>query len=245
MATYKTAVPQDVCMDVLGDVITRDRRSDSTALSAPTVGRCYDYRRFCTTAWKTGNFLRYLGVRDGAGVAVADDPLPEPVLTLYGAAALGAVVSFDPPTDVGADVRALVVPAGDVDAYGFGPETKEIVYGDPPEDPSISYFERDVWSENPTAPPDQVAPADPLLRTAVGTYTHGEVLQAARRVIGRHGIDADSVVAVRGSFADPTVAVAGLVAPVVAGAAVSIGPDADGTCVVGGSKSDIDTVGLR
>lgn len=242
MATYKPAVLQRVGMDVLGDVIARDRRSDSTALSVPAVGRRYDYRRFCTTAWKTGNFLRYLGVRDGAGVAVADDPLPEPVLTLYGAAALGAVVSFDPPADVDADVRALTVPAADVDAYTFGPETKVVVYGDPPDDPSVSYFERDVWSENPTAPPDRVEPTDSLLRTATGTYTHGEILGAARRVIKRHGIDADSVVAVRDPFADLTVVVAGLVAPIVAGATVSIGPDADGTCVVGGSKSDIDTV---
>jgi hypothetical protein len=244
MATYKSAVLQRVGMDVLGDVIARDRRSDSTALSAPAVGRRYDYRRFCTSAWKTGNFLRYLGVRGGAGVAVADNPLPEPVLTLYGAAALGAVVSFDPPAEVGSDVRALVVPVADVDAYAFGPETKAVVYGDPPDDPSVSYFERDVWSENPTAPPDRIEPTDPLLRTAAGTYSHGEILGAARRVIERHGLDADSVVAVRGSFADLTVAVAGLVAPFVVGAAVSIGPDADGTCVVGGAKSDIETVGI-
>ena len=77
-------------MNVLGDAIARDRRSDATALVAPAVGRRYDYRRFCTSAWKAGNFLRHIGVRGGAGVAIADDPLPEPVLTLYAAASLGA-----------------------------------------------------------------------------------------------------------------------------------------------------------
>lgn len=229
-------------MDVLGDAITRERRSDTTALAAPAVGRRYDYRRFCTSAWKTGNFLRYIGVRGGSGVAVADDPLPEPVLTLYGAATLGAVVSFGPPAEIGADIRAVVVPAADADAYAFGPETKQVVYGDPPDDPSVSYFERDIWSENPTAPPDHVDPNDPLLQTGENTYSHDEVLRAARTVVDRHGIDADSVVAVHGSFTDPTVVVAGLVAPIVAGATFSVGPDADGTHVVGGSKSDIDTV---
>jgi hypothetical protein len=231
-------------MDVLGDAVARERRSDATALLAPAVGRRYDYRRFCTSAWKTGNFLRYLGVRDGAGVAVADDPLPEPALTLYGAAALGAVVRFGPPAEIGSDVRALVVPAADVDAYAFGPETKAVVYGDPPADPSVSYFERDIWSENPTAPPDRVDPDAPLLRTAEGTYSHAEVLRTARTVIDRHGIDPESVVAVRGSFTEPTVVVAGLVAPIVAGAAISLGPDADGTHVVGGARNDIDTIDI-
>jgi hypothetical protein len=230
-------------MDVLGDAIERDRRSDATALSVPAVGRRYDYRRFCTSAWKTGNFLRHLGVRGGVGVAVADDPLPEPVLTLYGAAALGAVVRFGPPAEVEDDVRVLVVPAADIDDYTFGPETKGVVYGDPPEDPSVSYFERDIWSENPTAPPDRVASDDPLLRADGETYSHGEVLRAARAVIDRHGIDGNSVVAVRGSFAVPTVVVAGLVAPIVAGAALSIGPHADGTFVVD-AKSDVGAVGL-
>ena len=229
-------------MDVLGDAIARDRRSDSTALSAPAVGRRYDYRRFCTSAWKTGNFLRHVGVRGGAGVAIADDPLPEPVLTLYGAATLGAVVSFGPTEAVGREVRALVVPASDAGRYSFGPETKQVVYGDPPTEPAVSYFERDIWSENPTEPPDHVDPSDPLFRTAEGTYTHAETLRAARTVIDRHGIDEADTVAVRGPLAEPTTVVAGLVAPIVAGAALSIGPDTDGAFVVGGAESDISGV---
>ncbi len=229
-------------MDVLGDAIARDRRSDSTALSAPAVGRRYDYRRFCTSAWKVGNFLRHVGVRNGAGVAVADDPLPEPVLTLYGAASLGAVVSFAPPEAVGREVRALVVPAADAGRYSFGPETKQVVYGDPPTEPTVSYFERDVWSENPTEPPDHVDPDDPLFRTVDSSYTHAETLRAARTVIDRHGIGADDTVAVRGPLAEPTTVIAGLVAPIVAGAALSIGTDADGALVVGGAESDVSGV---
>lgn len=232
-------------MDVLGDAITRDRRSNATALVAPALERRYDYRRFCTSAWKAGNFFKLIGIRGGAGVAVADDPLPEPVLTLYGAASLGAVVRFGPEREVGSDTRGVVVPASAADDYTFGPETKQVVYGDPPSDPSVSYFERDVWSENPTEPPDRVDPEDPLLRTEDDVYTHGAVLRAARTVIDRHGIDADSAVAVRGSFTDPTVVVAGLVAPIVAGAHLAVGPGAEGDCVVGGQKSDVDTLAIE
>ncbi len=232
-------------MDVLGDAIARERRSDSIALSAPAVGRCYDYRRFCTSAWKVGNFLSYIGVRSGAGVAIADDPLPEPVLTLYGAAALGAIVEFDPPASVDAATRAVVAPTAEIGPYSVGPETKRVAYGDPPEDPSISYFERDIWSENPTPPPDRVDPDDPLFRIDDRTYTHETVLEAARAVIDHRAIEADSVVAVRGPFADPSVAVAGLIAPIVAGARLSIGPEAGGTHVVDGSKNELKTLGIE
>jgi len=170
-------------MDVLGDTIARDRRSDRPALSVPAVGRSYDYRRFCTSAWKVGNFLRHLGVREGVGVAVADDPTAEPVLTFYGAASLGAVVRFDPPRTIESDTRALVVPAAEIDGYEVGPATKRVAYRDPPTDPSVSYFERDVWSENPTEPPTHVDAGEPLLSAGGVSYSHGEVLNAARSVV--------------------------------------------------------------
>jgi acyl-coenzyme A synthetase/AMP-(fatty) acid ligase len=88
-------------MEVLEDLVARDRRSEATALRVPAVGRSYDYRGFCTAAWKVGNLLRHLGVRHGSGVAIGDDPMPEAVLTLYGAACLGAVVRFDARPDPG------------------------------------------------------------------------------------------------------------------------------------------------
>lgn len=232
-------------MDVLGDTIARDRRSDRPALSVPAVGRSYDYRRFCTSAWKTGNFLRHLGVRDGVGVAVADDPTAEPVLTFYGAASLGAVVRFDPPRTIDSDTRALVVPASEIDEYEAGPETKRVAYRDPPSDPSVSYFERDVWSENPTEPPMHVDAEDPLLSAGGVRYSHGEVLEAARTVVEEHALGSTSIVAVRGSLADPAVVVAGLVAPIIAGAALSIGPESSGTLVVGGGESDVDPIEIE
>ena len=226
-------------MDVLGDAIDRQRRSSDTALRAPAVGRAYDYRRFCTSAWKVGNFLRHLGVRGGAGVAIADDPIPEPVLTLYGAALLGGVVRFGPKGSVGDDTRALVVPVEELGECDAGPATKQVAYGGKPDDPSVSYFERDVWSENPTEPPDHVTPEEPLLATPEATYSHGDVLDAASAVIDDHGLGPDDEVAVRGTFTDPGVVAAGLVAPIVAGGAVVVGPEAEGDLVVGGANSDI------
>lgn len=210
---------------VLGDAVGRDRRSDAPALRAG--GREYDYRRFCTTAWKTGNLLRNEGVRSGMAVAVADDPAPEAVLAFYGAALLGGVVGFGPGA-LGDRTRALVVPTADLGAYDAGARTRGVAYGTEPADPGVAYFERDVWSENPTEPPDRVEPGDPLLRTPDREWTHGEVLDAARAVADEWGLEPGDEVAVRGPFAHPGTVAAGLVAPVLAGAVVLL-PDGDGT----------------
>jgi hypothetical protein len=228
-------------MDVLGDAIGRERRTSETALRAPAVGRSYDYRRFCTNAWKVGNLLRHHGVRGGATVAVADDPLPEPVLTFYGAALLGAAVRFD---STATNPKALVVPESEVENHDPEPGTKIVAYGARAEDPSVAYFERDVWSENPTQPPDRIAPSDPLVATGEGTYTHEEVLTAAERVVDAAGLEPGDEIAVRGSFADPGVVAAGLVAPILAGGAIVLGAESTGDLVVGGEDSDVATDSL-
>lgn len=220
-------------MQVLGDAVARDRRSDAPALRGGTSGRTYDYRRFCTTAWKVGNLLRNEGVRGGMTVAVADDPSPEAVLTLYGAGLLGATVTFDPADREDAP-RALVVPADRLDAYEPDPRTRVVVYGGEPPTPDVAQFERDVWSENPTRPPDAVDPARPLLRRGETTYSHEAVLAAARTAADSVDLGPDDEVAVRGPFGEPGVVAAGLVAPVVAGATVLL-PAAE-TC-------DADDVG--
>jgi hypothetical protein len=226
-------------MDVLGDAIGRDRRSSDPALRTPAVDRNYDYRRFCTNAWKVGNFLRHHGVRGGATVGIADDPLPEPVLTFYGAALLGGIVKFAPSVDT--SPRALVVPETEVDSYDPEPGTKVISYGNRHDDPSVAYFERDVWSENPTQPPDRIAPTDPLVWADGQIYTHGDVLTAAERVVENASLERGDEVAVRSSFADPGVVAAGLVAPIVAGGTVVLGSESTGDIVVGGPSSDVAT----
>lgn len=229
-------------MDVLGDLVHRDRRSDATALRAPAVGRSYDLRRFCTTAWKVGNFLPHLGVRAGSIVGIADDPVPESVLTLYGAGLLGAVARFETPaaTTNPDDLRALVVPSVDLDEYEVVPRTKCVVYGDAPGNPNVSYFEREVWSENPTMPPVSVSPGDPLLETTEGRFTHADLLAAGKNVIEALDITPGDEVAVRGSFSVPGIVAAGLVAPVMAGASAILGRTSEGDYVVGGDDSDVN-----
>ncbi|MWG35635.1 hypothetical protein [Halomarina oriensis] len=212
-------------MDVLGDLVARPRRSDDRALVVPSLGRTYDYRRFCTTAWKVGNFLRHLGVRSGRGVALVGVDAPEPVLSFYGAALLGAPVTFDPPTDEPVDARALVVPFDRVEEYEAPPGTQRVAFGDAPDDPTVAYFERDVWSENPTEPPDRVAPRDVLLRTDDGAYSHATVLDAAGRVVDEWGLTASDTVAVRAPFSRPGTVAAGLVAPLLAGGSILLPDD--------------------
>jgi hypothetical protein len=220
-----------VTVRVLGEAVSRDRRSDAPALRA--TGREYDYRRFCTTAWKTGNLLRNEGVRSGMSVAIADDPAPEAVLAFYGAALLGAAVGFGPDA-LGERTKALVAPTPSLDDFDAGPRTRRVGYGSEPADPSVAYFERDVWSENPTEPPDRVDPEDTLLTTPDSTFTHGEVLDAARRVREEWTLDPDDAVAVRGSFTHPGTVAAGLVAPILAGAVVLLpGEDGVGDYAVG------------
>jgi hypothetical protein len=225
---------------VLGDCVARDRRSDRPALRHPGSGRAYDWRRFCTTAWKVGNYLRNEGVREGVVVGVAADRVPEPVLTLVGVSMLGATVRFDPP-ERGAqgDLKALVVPAARVEDYDHPAGTRYVAYGDEPADPSHAYFEREVWSENPTAPPDIVRPETALLAVDGDTVTHGAVLDAARAVVDEWDLDADDTVAVRGPLTHPGVVAAGIAAPLLARGEILL-PDgeATGDCAVLGSDAD-------
>jgi hypothetical protein len=228
-------------MEVLKDLVARDRRDESTALRAAESGRSYDYRRFCTTAWKVGNLLRHHGVRRGAAVVIADDPAPEPVLTLYGAACLGAVVQFGQRPDAADAPSAIVGPSAALNHDAVTPATEQVAYGDAPADPSVGYFDRDVWSENPASPPDAVDPGDLLLETDCDAYTHHRVLDAAASTVERHGIGPDTTVAIApaASFTRPGVVVAGLVGPILGGGTVAVGPGADGDVIVGGPDADV------
>lgn len=217
---------------VLGDLVARDRRTDATALRAlgGERDRSYDYRNLCTTAHKAANFLRHLGVRGGAAatdpgrgtVAVAPDPAPEPLLTVLGTAALGGVARFDPRSDAAA--RAVVVHVDDVERHDPPPGTKLVAYGGDPADPSVEHWEEGVWSENPAAPPAAVDPGDPVLG-ADRTYTHAELLAAARTVVDRLSLAPGDEVAVRSSLADPRTVAAGVVAPLLVGGAVVLPAD--------------------
>jgi hypothetical protein len=211
-------------MNVLGDLVSRDRRSDTPALIAPADGREYDYRRFCTTAWKVSSLFRHFGVRDGSTVALADDPRPEPILAFLGTALLGGIARFAP-RDVELEARALVTPIERSHEYDLPPGSKQIVYGGPPDDPHAAYFEQDVWSENPTEPPDRVESEQPVLYEGT-THTHTDLLDTAQSVVDEWDLTASDVVTVHASLREPETIAAGIVAPLLVGGTILL-PDSN------------------
>jgi hypothetical protein len=216
------------CLDpeTIGDAVARDRRTSGLAIRARPSGRTYSYRDFITTSYKAGNVLRYLGVRPGDEVRVAADRVPETVLTFYGAAQLGAVTRFGGGTD-GDPPRVVVAPATREAEIDLPPGHHLAVYGDPPEDPDVTHWETEVWSENPAIHPVAVEGSDPVLAAGDRTYTHGEILAAAERVVSRIDLDTGTEVTVRGSLADPAVVASGLVAPILAGSTIVLADDGD------------------
>lgn len=225
-------------MNTLGDLVARDRRSSALALRVPALDRDYSYRDFCTTAWKAGNFLSFLGVRGGGRVAIEPDLLPEPLLTVFGAALHGATVTFDT-TDAG--VRVLVVPQGREDEFTDVPGTKRVVYGGPPSDPGVSHWEKEVWSENPAFPPTDVDPDSPVFTASGDEYSHRTLLTAASHVVEAVDLTPEDDVVVREPLKTPGVVVAGVLAPLSVGATV-VFPDPDregaqGTVAVANSAS--------
>ncbi|WP_435066876.1 acetyl-CoA synthetase [Haloplanus sp. C73] len=214
-------------MRVLGDVVGRDRRSDRVALRAD---RDHSYRDFCTTAWKAGHALSHLGVHAGSRVALAPDPSLPVLTTLFGAACLGACVTFD----VDGEARAVVAPTDEEMGERLG--RKRVGYGDAPDDPGVTHWEGVVWSENPVVPPGERSADDAVLASDGRTFTHREILTAAGRVVEDADIDAETAVALRASLTDPRAVVAGVVAPLVAGGTVV---DDDGAAdVVVGTGAD-------
>jgi len=230
-------------VSVLGALVARDRRSDRVALRVAARERAYSYRDFCTTAWKVGHALGHLGVHAGSEVALAPDPAPQPLLTLFGAACLGARATFD----AGADARVVLVPAdreGDADAR---PGRKVVVYGDAPDGIGITHWEETVWSENPAMPPGERSGDEVALDAGGAAYTHRELLAAADGVVDAFGLDAETSVALRAPLTDPRAVVAGVIAPLLAGGTVVL-PDGDASADVtvvadeGGRLSVADVV---
>lgn len=218
------APPQRVAdARVVGDLVARDRRTGAPALRDDASGRSYSYYDFVTTTYKAGNVLRYLGVRAGDGVAVAPDFLPEPVLTFYGAAQLGAVTAFG--ADASSPPRATVVGVEREAEFDLPPGHKLAVYGGAPDRPETTHWEKEVWSENPAVHPSEVSPSDAVLRADGRTYAHADLLDAAVAVVEGCDVAPGDAVVVRDSFDRPGVVAAGLLAPILAGAVV-VFPDA-------------------
>jgi len=239
-------------MDVVGDFVARERRSDALALLTDSRAGSYSYEKLCTNAWKAGNLLSHYGVRGDATVAIdpGESLSPPPLTAFLGAALLGATVRFESPETDRADetdetdhsdvpesveTRALVVPVARIDGYDPAPGTTVLAYGDVPEDPTVTHFEREVWSENPTTPPNEVRPDDALLASGGDgrRVTHRQAVDAAERVADDGGLDGEHLVAPRASLADPAVVVAGVLAPLSVGAAILLDGSATGDVGVG------------
>lgn len=206
-------------METLWELLSRDRRGEATAYR---VGdrRVYDYDRFITTTWQAGNYLRHFGVREGTVVGVVDAPVPEPLFATFGTALLGGMAWIEPP--LGADLRAAVLPASEVERYG-DLTVQQIVHGGSVENPSIERFEEGLWSENPTIPPERPDPDTPILTDGNRSYTQRELLNAAGSFEREWGIERETDVVLRASLGDPG-AIVGVIGSLHASATVIL-PD--------------------
>lgn len=215
-------------METLVDLVARSRRSDSPALRASAHDQFFDYQRLCTTAWKAGNFLHARGVRARSTVAIAAAARAEPVLAFLGASLLGARSYVGPPENV--DARAVVGPVADVAGYDLEAGTQRIAFGGEPTDPDVYHFEGDVWSENPTMPPEAESrmAVNVALVTGREALTHGELLDAATAVADRLKLTEEDTVAIRAPISDPRAIAGAVLAPLAVGGTVLF-PDEDET----------------
>ena len=147
----------------------------------------------------------------------------EPLLAILGGASIGATVDVTPAAPV--ESRALVAPAWR--SSETAPRCSTLAYGGPPEDPAVAHFEAELWSENPTAPPEHVDPEDPALRADGETFTHETLLAVAENVVADHGLDDTSQVMLSARLIDPGALVAGVLAPLSVGATVVLPDGAD------------------
>lgn len=218
--------------------------------------RRYDASRLRTDARKTGNFLRQLGVGPGRTVAIGDVPVPESVLALFGAALLGAPAHFVPVDasevessgDEGSsggggeaiDARVLIEPVDRLAAFPVD-ASEHVAYGGVPTEPEVAYFERDVWSENPSFPPGGPSEAAIAIETGGRAYTHRESVRAAERIVDEQGIDPGVEIAVRAPLADPRTVIAGVLVPLACGGTILLpGAEVCGdVAVVAGETEDV------
>jgi acyl-CoA synthetase (AMP-forming)/AMP-acid ligase II len=226
-------------MDVVGDLVARERRSDEPVVHRPG-GPSYTAATFNTEAWKAASLLRYHGVGPERTVSIADDADAQALLALFGAALLEAPVTFGPESAVTPRVR--VEPATEERAIPLAPETKRVVYGGAPTDPAAVHFERDRWSENPTEPPREVDPASTLLETPAGTYTHAAVLSATRRLVAQSPIGTAGDVLIAAPLSHPGTVVAGVLAPLLAGTPIRL-PDPEDAADGAASEDTVTVAG--
>jgi len=221
-------------METLKELVAAAGAHDGAVIDAADRSAPYSYGEFATNSFKAGTLLGHYGVHPGSAVTVAVGPkerpeeardgpaaIPdsaEPLLAMLGGASIGATVDLTPVEP--AESRALVFPAWQ--AYEAAPRCSRLAYGGPPEDPSVAHFETELWSENPTEPPETVEPTDVAVRASGDAYTHEALLAEAEAIVERYGLEETSRVGLAAPLTDPGAVVAGVLAPLSAGATISL-----------------------
>ena len=207
---------------VVGDLLPRARRREQPAVVVPASDREMNYHDFFTNAYKSGNVLRFLGIRASATVAIEATPAPEPFLAFLGAAQLGARATFEPT----AEARVTLVPVANEADYDPPPSSKLAVYDGPPESATTTHWEQEVWSENPGFPETDVDPESTVLVADSERYSHRDLLAAAGDVADALALDSDSRLAIRTPLAAPATAV-GVTAALLAEATMVVVGESD------------------
>jgi len=203
---------------------------DGSAVSLRAGNRSYDPGRFRQTIYKTGNYLRHCGVHEGAVVEMLPDPAPETVFAMLATWLLGGRVAPVPPEVDGPDaadqrdgtVAVRLGPTSELPAQPVEPGCTLLGFGAEPADPSVAYFEREIWSENPFFPETDLPPDRPLF--AHDRSTELDIL-LDRATDAADGFASTDIVAIRTSLLGPGTAVAGLLAPLLAGATILLPAD--------------------
>jgi len=228
-------------MELVGDLLARDRRTGDTALVTPD-GRERTHHDLITNGYKAANVLRYLGVRAGATVAVDPTPGFHTTLAFLGATAVGAPVRFDPAAGIAAGDRVVLAPAASAAGLDPTPGTNLAAFGGPPDRPDTTHWEQELWSENPGMPPSNVDPADIAVVGLPREFTHGELCSIAGTAVKRREMDAETRVVLRCPFSDPPALAAGLLAPLSVGGTAVLAPPEGGRetgDVVGDPRGDV------
>ena len=207
-------------MAVLGDLLAREKRRSQPAVEFPAVDRAMSYHDFITTAYKSGNVLRYLGLGRGARLAVEPAVRPEPLLAFFGAAQLGASTTFDPARE--ARVRLV---AADSEADYTDTAGRLAVFGGSPDSAATTHWEKAAWSENPAFPPTEVDPDSTVLVDGDDQYSHRQLLGMAEQIVDELDLTEGSRLAVRTPLAQAETA-AGLAAALLAGSTAVFVEDA-------------------
>lgn len=222
-------------METLQDLVAAGRKREGRVLDIEGRPAPYTYRDLCTNVWKAGNLFCHYGVHVEGELDVEIGPKSdvggremagyidssEPLLAVLGGGFVGGNVNMTPRQPV--ETSVLVSPAHW--EMEVTPRCTRLAYGGPPAESDVDHFERSVWSENPTEPPESVSPDQEALQSASGDpFTHRHLLSTAKDVVAEYELEETTTVALTAPLTAPGAVVAGIVAPLAVGATIVV-PD--------------------